>query len=65
MIDGLIAGKLLGSPERRTDKNGKPFVVAKVIAAAGEGDGIIVNVISFDGLPARPCWICKTVTLWL
>jgi single-stranded DNA-binding protein len=48
MIDGLIAGKLLGSPERRTDKNGKPFVVAKVIAAAGEGEGIIVNVIAFD-----------------
>ncbi len=49
MIDGLIAGKLLGSPERRVDKNAKPFVVAKVIATAGDGEGIIVNVIAFDG----------------
>jgi single-stranded DNA-binding protein len=50
MIDGLIAGKLLGTPERRIDKNAKQFVVAKVIAAAGEGEGegVIVNVIAFD-----------------
>ena len=28
MTDGLIAGKLLGDPERRIGKGGKPFVVA-------------------------------------
>jgi hypothetical protein len=48
MIDGLIAGKLLGAPEQRTDKNAKPFVVAKVLAQAGDGESIIVNVIAFD-----------------
>lgn len=49
MIDGLITGKLLGSPERRTDKNAKSFVVAKVLATAGDGENTIVNVIAFDG----------------
>ncbi|MDO8263688.1 MAG: hypothetical protein Q7T21_10750 [Gallionella sp.] len=34
MIDGLITGKVLGDPERRMDKGGKPFVVAKVRAQA-------------------------------
>lgn len=48
MIDGLIAGKLMGSPDRRMDKNAKPFVVAKVLASAGDGESIIVNVIAFD-----------------
>lgn len=48
MIDGLIAGKLMGSPEQRTGKNAKPFVVAKVLASAGDGESIIVNVIAFD-----------------
>ncbi len=48
MIDALIAGKLLGSPEQRIDKNEKAFVVAKVLATAVDGDSIIVNVIAFD-----------------
>ncbi len=49
MIDGLIAGKLYGAPQERTSKAGKPFVVAKVRCAAGDGESLFVNVIAFDG----------------
>lgn len=49
MIDALIAGKLFGVPQQKTGKSGKPFVVGKVRTAAGDGEGIFVNVIAFDG----------------
>lgn len=48
MIDGLIAGKLYGKPARRTGKSGKAFVTGKVRAAAGDGDALFVNVITFS-----------------
>ena len=48
MIDGLIAGKIYGQPTRRTGKSGKDFVVAKVRCAAGDGDGVFINVIAFN-----------------
>ncbi|OYT91619.1 MAG: single-stranded DNA-binding protein [Burkholderiales bacterium PBB3] len=48
MIDGLVAGRLVGEPERRTGKADSHFVVAKIKAAAAEGDSYIVNVIAFD-----------------
>lgn len=48
MIDGLIAGKLYGAPQQRTGKSGKPFAVAKVRCAAGDGESLFVNVIAFD-----------------
>ena len=35
MISGLVAGKLFGPAEQRIDKAGKPFAVAKVLAASG------------------------------
>lgn len=48
MIDGLIAGKLYGVPKEHTSKTGKPFAVAKVRCAAGDGESLFVNVIAFD-----------------
>lgn len=48
MIDALIAGKLYGQPVEKTGKQGKPFTIAKVRAAAGDGEALFVNVISFD-----------------
>jgi hypothetical protein len=48
LISGLVAGKLFGPAELRTDKAGKPFVVAKVLAASGDGETLIVNVIGFE-----------------
>ncbi len=48
MIDALIAGKLHGQPTEKIGKNGKPYVIAKVLAATAEGDNLIVNVITFN-----------------
>ena len=48
MIDGLIAGKVYGKPVERTSKAGQPFAVAKVRAAAGDGESLFVNAIAFD-----------------
>lgn len=48
MIDGLIAGKLLGDPEQRLGKGESRYVVAKVRAQAGDGEHLIVNVIAFE-----------------
>jgi hypothetical protein len=53
MIDGLISGKLYGTPEERIGKNGAPFVVAKVLAASCDGENIIVNVISFESATGK------------
>ena len=47
MIDGLVAGKLVGQAEMREGKNASKFVVAKVRATAGDGDAVVVNVIAF------------------
>jgi hypothetical protein len=48
MIDGLIAGKLLGDPEQRLGKGESRYVVVKVRAQAGDGEHLIVNVIAFE-----------------
>ena len=47
MIEGLIAGKLVGGAETREGKNGTSFALAKVKAIAGDGESLIVNVIAF------------------
>jgi single-stranded DNA-binding protein len=47
MIEGLIAGKLVGVAETRQGKNGTSFALAKVKATAGDGESLIVNVIAF------------------
>jgi single-stranded DNA-binding protein len=48
MIDGLIAGKIHGTPAERTGQSGKPFVTAKVRAAVGGDEAVFVNVITFS-----------------
>lgn len=53
MIDGLIAGKLLGDPEQRLGKGESRYVVAKVRAQAGDGEHLIVNVIAFEATCCR------------
>lgn len=48
MIEALITGKLHQRAEERTSKGGKPFVTAKVRAAAGEAESLFVNVVAFS-----------------
>ncbi|MPV66367.1 single-stranded DNA-binding protein [Burkholderia sp. BE17] len=53
MIDGLIAGKMLGKATERTGATGRSFVTAKVRAAVSDGEALFVNVIAFsDGAKA-------------
>ncbi|MCM2339819.1 single-stranded DNA-binding protein [Rhodoferax sp.] len=51
MIDGLIAGRLIGDPERRQGKGDSSFVVARVRAQSSEGEHLMVNLIAFDEAP--------------
>lgn len=51
MMDGLIAGRLIGDPERRQGKGETTFVVARIKAQTNEGESLMVNVIAFDGAP--------------
>jgi single-stranded DNA-binding protein len=48
MIDALIGGKLYGKPASKMAKSGRPFAVAKVRTAAGDGEGLFVSVIAFS-----------------
>jgi hypothetical protein len=48
MIEGLIAGTLVGLAETRHGMNGTSYALAKVKAVAADGDGFIVNVIAFS-----------------
>jgi single-stranded DNA-binding protein len=52
MIDGLIAGRLMGDASRRVDKAGRTFVVARVLARNKVDEEFIVNVIAFDEAPS-------------
>ena len=52
MIDGLVAGRILGQPVERMSKTDKPYALAKVRAAGGDGEALVVNVIVFDDTPA-------------
>jgi single-stranded DNA-binding protein len=47
MIEGLIAGTLVGLAETRQGKNDTSFALAKVKATAGDGESLMVNVIAF------------------
>lgn len=51
MMDGLVAGRLMGDASRRVDKMGRPFIVARVLARNKADEEFIVNVIAFDDAP--------------
>ncbi|MDO8906122.1 single-stranded DNA-binding protein [Hydrogenophaga sp.] len=51
MIDGLIAGRLMGDASRRVDKTGRSYMVARVLARNKADEEHIVNVIAFDDAP--------------
>ncbi len=53
MIDALIAVRIYGAPEQRTDKNGHPYAVAKVRASAGNGAAVFVSVVAFNAAIVR------------
>jgi single-stranded DNA-binding protein len=48
MIEGLVAGTLVGLAEQRQGKNGSSYTLAKVKAGSAEDENLIVNVITFS-----------------
>lgn len=53
MIEGLVSGRIHGDVERRVDKVGNTFTVAKLRAVSADGDTLFVNVIVFDPSVAK------------
>ncbi|WP_382322224.1 single-stranded DNA-binding protein [Hydrogenophaga sp. UC242_50] len=53
MIDGLVAGRLMGEASRRVDKAGRGYIVARVLARNRADEEFIVNVIAFDEAVGR------------
>lgn len=51
MIDALVSGRIFGKPTERTSKAGKPFAVAKMRVASGDGESQFVSIIAFDQQP--------------
>lgn len=51
MIDGLVAGRLMGDASRRVGKAGRAYTVARVLARNKADEEFIVNVIAFDDAP--------------
>lgn len=47
-IEALILGKLHARAAQRTGKTGRPFITAKVRAAAGEVEAVYINVVAFS-----------------
>ena len=49
MLEALVGGRLLGTPQRRPGKAETTFVTAKLRASAGDNEStVLVNVIVFD-----------------
>lgn len=48
MIEGLIAGRLYGSPEERTGQHSSRYVTCKIKAQTDDGETLICNVIAFS-----------------
>jgi len=48
MIDAIVSGRLYSPAAERTSASGNRFVVAKVTAAGGNGESLLVSVIAFS-----------------
>ena len=42
MIEGLVAGRVWSSAERRVDKAGRPYCVAKLRVLGADSEGVLV-----------------------
>ncbi len=47
MIDALVAGRIFGTPEQRTARNGSTYTTAKIRVPMANGEATFVNVIAF------------------
>lgn len=48
MIEALIQGQVVGEPQMRQTREGKPFVTAAVRVSAGDGEAFFVSLSTFS-----------------
>lgn len=51
MLDALLSGRLIGSPQKRLAKSGQPFAGARVRVSLSDGNNLIVSVSAFEPEP--------------
>ena len=51
MLDALLSGRLIGSPQKRLAKSGAPFAGCRVRVSLSDGNNLIVSVSAFEPEP--------------
>jgi len=51
MLDALLSGRLIGTPQKRLAKSGQPFAGARVRVAMTDGNNLLVSVTAFEPEP--------------
>ena len=51
MLDALLSGRLIGSPQKRLAKSGNPFAAARVRCPMHDGTYVVVSVTAFEPEP--------------
>ena len=51
MLDALLSGRLIGTPQKRLAKSGQPFAGARVRVSMHDGAVIVVSVTAFEPEP--------------
>ena len=51
MLDALLSGRLIGTPQKRLAKSGQPFAGARVRCSMHDGAVIVVSVTAFEPEP--------------
>ena len=51
MLDALLSGRLIGTPQKRLAKSGQPFAGCRVRVSTTDGNNLIVSVSAFEPEP--------------
>ena len=51
MLDALLSGRLIGTPQKRLAKSGQPFAGARVRCPMHDGATVVVSVSAFEPEP--------------
>lgn len=51
MLDALLSGRLIGTPQKRLAKSGQPFAGARVRVSMTDGNNLLMSVSAFEPEP--------------
>ena len=51
MLDALLSGRLIGTPQKRLAKSGAPFAGCRVRVSLSDGNNLLVSVSAFEPEP--------------